>query len=133
MRRAVVGMVVAVSAAIAPWAGAGAADFSHLRAMAGEYSYDVLADPVLDAELRQNLGAGYDAFVEAMAVSVPSELIDNQFLILTGCMQHDCDSHRAMVIVDLDGGGLQVVRSDLYGAYIPLSDAAEAAMDAWNH
>ena len=123
----------AVLAGMAPWTGAAAQQFAHLRGMAGEYTDAILADPALDAELRAGLGGEFDSFMAAMQVVFPSELYDNRFLILTGCMPHDCDAHRGLVIVDLDGGGVQVIRSDLYGGFIPLSPAAEAAVDAWNH
>lgn len=133
MRAALAGLIVVAAGATAPMASAEAADFGHLRALAGQYSDVVLADPVLAAELRQNLGAGYSDFVEAMQVVVPSELIDNRFLMISGCMQHDCDAHRGLVLVDLEGGGIQVLRSDLYGPSIPVSARAEAAMDARTH
>ncbi|MGF1625187.1 MAG: hypothetical protein ACFCVH_09900 [Alphaproteobacteria bacterium] len=133
MRVSILGMVVAVSGMAAGLNGAGAADLSHLRAMAGQYTDEILADPVLASELRQNLGAGYDAFVEAMQVVFPSELIDDRFLVMSGCMAHDCAAHRGLVLLDLEGGGVQVVRSNLFGAFIPLTPAAEAAIDAWVH
>jgi hypothetical protein len=130
MRGLVVGMVAALAGAAAPWAAAGAAEFSHLRAMAGAYTNEVLADPVLDAELRQNLGAGgYESLMQSLEVVVPSELVDDRFLIMSGCMQHACGVNDAVIVVDLELGGVQVLRREGFGPSFLLSPAAQAAVN----
>lgn len=133
MRSMALGLIAALTGAAVSADVAGAADMRHLRAMAGQYTDAILADPALDAELRAGLGADYQSFLGQMQVVFPSELFDNRFLVMSGCMQHDCDAHRGLVIVDVDGGGVQVIRSNLFGGFIPLTPAAEAAIDAWNH
>jgi hypothetical protein len=133
MKVTALALFAALAGAAVPAGAARAADMQHLRAMAGEYSDVVLADPVLDAALREGLGAEYASFRDQMQVVFPAEIYDDRFLVLTGCRQHDCDAHRGLVLVDLEGGAVQVIRSNLYGGYIPLSAAAEAAIDAWNH
>jgi hypothetical protein len=114
---------------IAPEA-AHAADFSHLRGRAGEYTDVILADPVLDAELHRILGADYADFMSVMDVVLPTTLVDKRFLVAEGCRAHDCGNNAGLVVIDLDTGDVTAFRRGQYG-YVAGSPALQAFIAGW--
>lgn len=131
MRQAVLGLGLLMVGAAAPLAPASAADLAHLRALAGHYTDEIMADPALDRALHQVLGDGYAAFADVMQVVFPSELIDNRVLVATGCRQHDCHAHRGLLMIDLETGAVTALRSDRDDAAGPVSPALQAAIGGW--
>ena len=126
MRR-LIGVVLAV---FAIGHAASAADLSHLRAQAGQYTDVLLADPALTAALHEVLGSDYDSFMEAIGVVFPSTLVDDRYLIAEGCKAHDCGAQGGLVLIDLATGDVMAVRKGTYG-YAQTSPAADDYIANW--
>ncbi len=130
--KAFIAGMLSIVASAAMISGAHAADFAHLRGLAGQYTEFVLADPALDAELHVILGDDYANFMSVMQVTLPTRLIGDRYLVAEGCRAHDCGNQGGLVVIDLVDGTVTALRRGLYGQLItPVSDLDAAIANWW--
>jgi Trypsin-like peptidase domain len=62
---------------------------------------EILSDPIVRAPLLQAVGkSNFAEFRSSMGVSEAPKIIDNRFIVASGCMQHACTFKRGMFIID---------------------------------
>ncbi len=68
----------------------------------GPYAFDILSNPRLRAPLLRLIGE--DKFAEyrqSLGVSGPIKIIDNQYVVGSGCMAHACTSEFGLFVIDM--------------------------------
>lgn len=100
-------------AALAAATPAAAADRPALRAAAGQYMSDLMKRSEFRTPVQKTLGARTGEFRSITGTQIPSELIDNRYLVAQGCKPHDCPSHGAIVGIDTRSGEVIIVMAHL--------------------
>jgi len=68
----------------------------------GMYTYDVLSNPHLREPLMRLIGEDIFAqYRRSLDVSGPIKLINNQYIVGSGCMPHDCGSRFGIFVIDM--------------------------------
>jgi hypothetical protein len=68
----------------------------------GMYTYDVLSNPHLREPLMRLFGEDIFAqYRRSLDVSEPIKIINNQYIVGSGCMPHDCGSRFGIFVIDM--------------------------------
>jgi len=62
---------------------------------------DILSDPIVRAPLLQTVGrSNFAEFRSRMGIGPEPKIIDNRFIVASGCMAHFCSARRGMFVID---------------------------------
>jgi hypothetical protein len=92
--------------------------FADPASFVGQYPFDVISPSGLETRLRRLLGGAYEEFDQAFngpqsPITMEStgggeSSVRRRFLIMEGCMAHNCSEVNALVVVEADANTLYV-------------------------
>ena len=78
----------------------------------GQYMSDILENNKVLRLLVSNMGgSNYESFVKATGTQSPAEIYDGRFLLVSGCVPHNCGGNDSFFVIDSwNTGALLVLR-----------------------